>query len=84
MVSYLIICRSLTFAQRTAAALERGGVPSRITRAPKIVAGEGCAYAVRVSEGMLAQSLVLLNRADLSPKRVFLTQADGSLAEVAL
>ena len=47
MLSYLIVCRSLTYAQRTAAALERGGdlvmsgfleadVPAIVSRAKEL------------------------------------------------
>ena len=45
MIYYLIVCRSLTYAQRTAAVLERAGITARILRAPKSIAGEGCSYA---------------------------------------
>ena len=41
MVYYLIICRSLTYAQRTAAVLERAGITARILRSPKSIAGDG-------------------------------------------
>ena len=54
MVYYLIICRSLTYAQRTAAVLERAGITARILRSPKSIAGEGCSHAVKVSERRLA------------------------------
>ena len=84
MVYYLIVCRSLTYAQRTAAVLERAGITARILRAPRSIAGEGCSYAVKVSERRLAESLVLLNRAGLPPKGVFITEADGSYREVWL
>ena len=84
MVYYLIVYRSLTYAQRTAAVLERAGITARILRAPKSIAGEGCGYAVKVSERRLAQSLVLLNRAGLPPKGVFIMEADGSYREVWL
>ena len=42
MLYYLIVCRSLTYAQRTAAALERAGITAHILRSPKSIAGEGC------------------------------------------
>ena len=84
MVYYLIVCRSLTYAQRTAAVLERAGITARILRAPTSIAGERCSYAVKVSERRLAESLVLLNRAGLPPKGVFITEADGSYREVWL
>ena len=80
MVYYLIICRSLTYAQRTAAVLERAGITARILRSPKSIAGE----AVKVSERRLAEALVLLNRAELKPKRGYITEEDGSYREVGL
>lgn len=47
MLYYLIVCRSLTYAQRTAAALERAGITARILRSPKSVAGRGAATRSR-------------------------------------
>mgnify|MGYP001862318501 CR=1 FL=1 len=35
MVYYLILCRSLTYAQRTASVLERAGIAARVLRSPK-------------------------------------------------
>ena len=37
MVYYLIVCRSLTYAQRTASALERAGITAHILRSPKMI-----------------------------------------------
>ncbi len=81
MVDSLIICRSLTYAQRTARALANGGIPGHITRAPQ-GAGEGCTHAVRVGEGNLGRALTVLKRAGLAPRRVFLRRADGTVSEV--
>lgn len=79
---YLIICRSLTYAQRTAAVLERVGISTRILRAPKAVAQEGCSHAVRVAQHQLNGALMALKRADMTPARVFLGEKDGSFQEV--
>ena len=54
MVYYLIVCRSLTYAQRTASALERAGITAHILRSPKMISGEGCSHSVKVSERNLA------------------------------
>lgn len=45
MVYYLIVCRSLTYAQRTASALERAGITAHILRSPKMISGEGCSHS---------------------------------------
>lgn len=84
MVYYLIVCRSLTYAQRTEKALSRAGIPGHILRSPKVITSEGCSHSVRVSERYLAPALVALSRAGLSPKRVFILQADGAYREVAV
>lgn len=84
MVYYLIICRSLTYAQRTAAALERAGITAHIMRSPRSVSGTGCSHAVKISERRLSDALTVLNRVDLSPERVYIMSADGSYKEVSL
>ena len=84
MVYYLIICRSLTYAQRTARVLERVGITAHILRAPRAIAGEGCSHGVKIAQRRLPEALTVLNRAGLSPKRVFLLESDGSYQEVRL
>ena len=84
MVYYLIVCRSLTYAQRTQTALERAGIMAHILRSPKIIDSEGCSHSVKVAERNLAPALVALAKAGLSPKRVFIMASDGSYKEVLL
>ena len=50
MLYYLIICRSLTYAQRTAAALGRAGITAHIFRTPRQIAGEGCSHCVKIRQ----------------------------------
>ena len=84
MLYYLIVCRSLTYAQRTAAALERAGITAHILRSPKSIAGEGCSHSVNLSQRRLADALRALHRVGLEPKRIFITTGDGSYREVEL
>ncbi len=84
MVYYLIVCRSLTYAQRSAQMLERAGITAYVLRSPKVIAGEGCSYAVKVSERNLPDALVVLKRVGLSPKQVYILSSDGSYKEVRL
>lgn len=84
MLYYLFQCRSLTYAQRTAAALERAGITAHVMRSPKSIAGEGCSHSVKVSQRNLADALKVLHRVGLEPKRIFITEGDGSYREVLL
>ena len=82
MVYYLIICRSLTYAQRTAHVLERAGISGSVLRSPKLIAREGCGYCVRIPERRLTDALMVLRREGIPPKQVFLQSADGEYSEV--
>lgn len=84
MVSYLILCRSLTYAQRTARALERAGIKGHVMRMPRQIADEGCGYCVKIAEKWLSKALVLLRQSGLPPKQVYIQTADNSFDEVAL
>ncbi len=82
MVHYLIVCRSLTYAQRTVRVLERAGIAGYILRAPKSIAGDGCSHCVKITEKWLSTALTVLRREGLGPKRVFLQDEDGGYSEV--
>ena len=82
MVYYLIICRSLTYAQRTAQVLERVGISGSVQRAPRIISKEGCGYCVRIAERWLTDALTVLRREGMDPRQVFLQTAEGEYSEV--
>lgn len=84
MVYYLIVCRSLTYAQRTASALERAGISAQILRSPKAISSEGCSHSVKVSQRSLTAALIVLKRVRLNPEQVYITSGDGSYREVSL
>ena len=84
MAYYLIICRSLTYAQRTVNVLERYGISAYIMRTPRTIAGEGCSHAVRVSQRRMPDAMRALSRAGMPAQRVFVLEPDGSYREVAL
>ncbi|MBE6949160.1 MAG: DUF3343 domain-containing protein [Ruminococcaceae bacterium] len=82
MINYLLICRSLTYAQRTAKALERAGIAAIVNRTPSEIASEGCGYCVKIPERRLSETLVLLKNHELSPSRIYMMFSDGRLTEV--
>lgn len=82
MLKYLIMCRSLTYAQRSARALENAGITAVVTKAPQDVSNAGCAYCVKVSERRLREALSVLKDAGLSPSRVFLQKDSGEVSEI--
>ena len=71
---YLILARSVTYAQRMQFALERAGLRCQIFRAPRELTDLGCAYAVRLAAADLADALTVLHREALYPVQIFLNQ----------
>lgn len=82
MVYYLITCRSLTYAQRAARALERSGITAIVARPPTGFVESGCAYSLKVSEKHFQNALMILNSEGLKYKKVFLLKDDGTGTEI--
>lgn len=82
MVSYLILCRSLTYAQRTAHVLERSGIHGLVMRTPRSISSEGCGYCVKITERWLAKALSILKQEGLGPKQVYVERQDHTFDEV--
>lgn len=77
MEHYLILARSVTYAQRMQRVLERSGIRCQIARAPRDLTDQGCAYVLRVAVSQLPQALTVLHRAALDPIQIFLYQHGG-------
>ncbi len=84
MIYYLLICRSLTYAQRAAKALEYAGITAIVTKVPQLIPTDGCGYSVKVSAKHVSNALVALKDAELYPIKIFVNYADGNYGEVNL
>ncbi len=84
MIFYLFICRSLTYAQRTAKALEHVGITAIVTKVPQMISSDGCGYCVKVSAKHVPNALIALKDAELYPIKIFVLYADGNYGEVKL
>lgn len=83
MLQYIIMCRSLTYAQRAQAALEKAGISASIFRAPQELTGEGCGYSVRVRANRFQDALRVLEKKEISHGRLFRVEPGGLYTEVA-
>ena len=45
MTQYLLMCRSLTYAQKSVKLLERSGITAAVVKAPQGLSSSGCGYA---------------------------------------
>lgn len=79
MEYYVILARSVTYAQRMQKALGQAGIRSRMFRAPRDLSDLGCAYAVQIAVGDLYPAEKALSR--VSPVQIFHYQ-NGQYREV--
>ncbi len=77
MTHYLIVCRSITHAQRMSNALRRAGLTNWILRLPAGLVKSGCGYAVKIREQDFPRSLEAMRRERMAPVQVFATGQDG-------
>ena len=80
---YLLVCRSLTYAQRVLRLLERSGLTAVMVRTPKLSVNESCGYSVKVREDKLSAAVAVLRAAQFMPKRLLRLSDDGDVTEVA-
>lgn len=84
MLNYLLICRSITYAQKTAKVLESVGISAVIVRLPKNISVDGCGYCVRIPGRRITDALVAVKNAGLPPVRIFAQNENGLYGEVDL
>lgn len=78
---FLLLCKSLTYAQRSARVLEQKGIGAAVVKAPAAAQANGCAYCVRIAAKHQAQAKQILEASGLPPRRVFRMDHD-TLTEV--
>ncbi len=78
---YLILCRSLTSAQRAAAALERRGISAGIVKAPQHLRNRGCGYALSMTR-RFPEAVAILREQKLLTGRLYRKEENGEYREV--
>lgn len=84
MLHYLIVCRSLTYAQKIVQILERGGIRSWMLRSPASMSPSGCSYAVKIAQRDLPRALTMMNHFHLSYIGIYLGSPEEGYREVNL
>ncbi len=84
MPYYLLLCRSITHAQRMSAVLEKAGIYTRMLRPPLGLTDRGCSYALQVSEAKIDSALERLRLTGLKPIQAFYFGRNGAHREIPL
>ena len=78
----ILLCRSMSSAQRAARALRAEGIFASVTKAPQRANPRGCTYAVKIGERHLARAMQILALANIEIGKIFYDMPDGELREV--
>ncbi len=70
---YILMCRSLTAAQKAARILENHGIHAYVTKAPQQANPRGCTYGVKIAERYLASARDELEFAGIPTETVQIT-----------
>ena len=80
-MKYLIMCKSLTTAQRGALLLERRGISASVVKAPQHLRGRGCGYALSLYRN-LEEAVMTLQNARLLTGKIYCRLDNGEYQEV--
>ncbi len=83
MEQYLIMCRSLTYAQRAERVLSQNGINSNVIKAPQNLLTGGCGYAVSLRKNF-DKAYSILNSSGLIKGKVFMRVNEGEYEELKI
>jgi len=83
MTQYLIMCTSLTNAQRSQRLLERAGINTSIIKAPQGLNTLGCGYSLSLYKG-IDEASALLSKNNMLKGKIFIRELNSDYKEVTL
>lgn len=84
MIKYLLTCRSLTYAQKSAQILERVGISATVTRTPSGLSTKGCGYCIKLSGVRIDEAVRVLKISNMMPSKIFAAKSGESYREIFL
>lgn len=84
MRGYYITFRSVTYAQRAEALLQRVGIGCTLQRTPRWMETQGCGYCIRLRSQNIHKAVDLLRTQQVPFRKLYLAKEDGTMEEVSL
>ena len=84
MDKYVVMCRSLSYAQRGQRLLVGNNIAAYIIKAPQSVSLEGCSYGLRIKAADVDKVVIILKSAGIKVGKIFRVDAGGIFSEVSL
>lgn len=82
MNNCVIMCRSISYAQRGERILGRNSISSYIVKVPQQISDEGCSYGLRMHEKYKDKALIILKNAGVRTGKTFIVDSNGTYNEV--
>ena len=83
MSQYIIMCRSLTYAQRGKAMLEERGISAYLVKAPQNLSPQGCGYALSLRKHF-KEALEILKNNGISRGKAYKKTESGDYEAVGI
>ena len=80
---YILLCRSMTNAQKAGKLLQNNGIFAAVTKAPQQANPGGCTYGVKVAERKLNAARELLARNQIAVLNTVSLGSDGNWGTVS-
>ena len=84
MIDCYITFRSITRAQKGSRLLESAGIHHQMLRTPKIIADQGCGYALRVRRDTARMAVEALRQNEIVYQRVYIVYEFWPYEEIQL
>ena len=84
MEYYIIMCRSLTYAQRAVRLAEKSGYYAGLIKLPQHLTPEGCSYGVKVRARDVDAVRRRIAASGIKVGKLFAVDREGELREVVL
>ena len=81
-MQFILLCRSMSAAQRAARALQNAGIFASVTKAPQNANPGGCTYGVKIGERNLQSAQRILRENRIEVGKVFSYAPNGEISEV--
>ena len=81
-MQFILLCRSMSAAQRAFRALQAAGIFASVTKAPQSANPAGCTYGVKIGARNLEAAMNILQENRVEVKKVFSYAPNREIAEV--
>ena len=81
MKQCMITFRSVTPAQRGESVLKRGGIDCSLQRTPRWMEEQGCGYSLGIHQQAVNETAMILKKAGIAYRKIYIQEENGAFEE---